>query len=241
MRTKRFSTDFFDIGGENTITTLKEEILSLISLKEKSKEFDIVRKINEMEDVFVKPIGTDALLGKWKLIFANDDITRSSPFFWAFRKAFKDVKIRDPFGLLGFNSFAEGVFKITDSIPVKSIGAATQYITSDQIVSQVEVKVQGLPIEGRSLMTTTSSWKVSESKNPMLWDLQVQKTEVKESSIVQIFPILNQFVRPFPSGEVLEKYNPGSSIVFLKHIYVDDEIRISRNILDDKLFVFEKV
>lgn len=148
------------------LSRLKEELRSLILSgdRDKSKNSELIRKVYEIEslatEIQLKPT---QLLGKWTLTYSNDDITRSSPFFWAFRKAFKTKEILDPLGLLGTSSFAEGVFKITDTIPVKSLGTATQFIAEGKIISQVEVKTKNLPIEGRSLMTTTSSWSTSES------------------------------------------------------------------------------
>ena len=157
-----------DVIIEQNLPKLKEELRSLIisGAKDNSRSSELIRKVYEIESLATEvKLDPTLLLGKWTLTFTNDDITRSSPFFWAFRKAFKNTVIKDPLGLLGTSSFAEGVFKITDSIPVKSIGTATQFIAEGKIISQVEVKTKNLPIEGRSLMTTTSSWTSTESNN----------------------------------------------------------------------------
>ena len=52
------------------------------------------------------------LNGKWYLVFASERETRSSPFFWAFRKLCDGM--RSP---VIDDSFAEAVFQITDGIP----------------------------------------------------------------------------------------------------------------------------
>ena len=229
------------VNQEFDIICLKKDLKSLIDLsRNENRESEIMEKVKQIESIASPGTDVTPLYGIWDLIYANDDRTRSSPFFWAFRKAFNDSKIQDPLGILGTNSFAEGIFKITDNIPVKSIGFARQYITNDVLVSQVEVKIQRLPIEGRSLMTTTSNWKITDPENPFMWEIKVDKTEVKESTIGKLLPILEQLARPFPSGQALDLIRPGSSTVWMKHIYVDDELRISKNVLDDKYFVFQR-
>ena len=54
--------------------------------------------------------------GEWELLYSPEDETRSSPFFWAFRKAFPDS--------------ADQIYGITDAIPapIKEIGPALQTI-----------------------------------------------------------------------------------------------------------------
>lgn len=234
-------------------STLKQSLLNKISGEPNSAEKDLEIKeiIKELESRPSQSPTSASLLGEWTLIFADDDHTRTSPFFWAFRKAFQDFAVKDPLQILGTESFAEAIFKITDSIPVKEIGFAEQLITETELISKVEVKVAKLPFESRSIMTTTSKWTdvgtdLSGEKPGLNWELRVEKTQALESTLrktMQSLPLfpkqLNDLIdRPFPSGEALERVKPGSSLVYMKHTYVDSDLRISRNERDDKVFVF---
>lgn len=142
-------------------------------------------------------------------------IARSSPFFWAFRKALRDVE--DPFKIVGPKMLSESIFKITDSLPFKSVGSATQKFTADEnfdggdfmrgtLRSSMELKV----LAGSSLMTTSSTWRTTEESD--LLEIEVEKTEVLESSIATLLnPLLNLIPKQltdnlssFPSGAALE-------------------------------------
>ena len=82
----------------------------------------------------------DLLQGRWDLLWTNDDITRASPFFWAFRKATRDIK--DPVGIIGPELISESIFQITDNIPFKSIGSCSQTFTSDgRLVNELDVEI----------------------------------------------------------------------------------------------------
>ena len=121
--------------------------------KDKSKEDDIkglIERIESIPSTQTLEEKNNLLQGKWDLLWTNDDVTRASPFFWAFRKATKDIK--DPVGILG-STVSESIFKITDNIPFKSIGSCSQTFTSDgRLVSEVDVEI-GL----QSLLSVGSS------------------------------------------------------------------------------------
>ena len=83
------------------------------------------------------------LNGKWYLVFASERETRSSPFFWAFRKALAGVQ--QPLPVLPAE-LAESFFAITDGLPFYDVGRATQTISgvgtsSAELVSSVQVCV----------------------------------------------------------------------------------------------------
>lgn len=125
--------------------------------------------------------------GEWRLVYASEAPYRSSPFFWAFRAATQDLSspVLDP-------SFAEAVFQITDGIPFKSIGQATQVLTGSgspdgELVSQVEMRISvfdALVPRARSLMTTTASTSPLPSGRGLR--LCVEKTEVKASTLATL-------------------------------------------------------
>ena len=181
----------------------------------------------------------EPLVGTWTLIYTDDEPTRSSPFFWAFKKAFGDTPI--PVSFAGKKNFADGVFAVTDSIPstLKKIGPAMQFVSADgQLISQVVIIS---PI-GTSLMTTTSRWSRTSPGSEVV-ELRVLKTQVLESSIARLLnlPSSNPLISSgFPSGAALEIASPGSSTVSMEVLFIDDTLRISRNPADDKLFLYER-
>eukprot|EP00596_Hydrurales_sp_CCMP1899_P005931 CAMPEP_0119042186 /NCGR_PEP_ID=MMETSP1177-20130426/14432_1 /TAXON_ID=2985 /ORGANISM="Ochromonas sp, Strain CCMP1899" /LENGTH=214 /DNA_ID=CAMNT_0007008791 /DNA_START=241 /DNA_END=885 /DNA_ORIENTATION=- len=192
------------------------------------------------------------LLGEWELLYTDDDITRSSPFFWAFRKALRDIK--DPLAISGPGAvLSESIFKITDSLPFKSIGRAFQTFAVDELMegealrgsleSSLEIKVA---VAGSSLMKTTSRWRTTEEAD--LIEIEVEKTEVLESPIQNLAPfqsLINLIpqeimsnLSAFPSGAALELVKPGSSTVYMRVLYLDSSMRIIQNEADGKTFIY---
>jgi hypothetical protein len=176
------------------------------------------------------------LSGKWDLIYASDDITRSSPFFWAFRRAFPDS--------------SDQIFGITDAIPapVKLVGPATQDIELDAssrgtLVSRVKVATLGGV--ATSIMTTRASVIGAEGVDGLR--LKVETTKPEDSTILKKLGPLGEFVnanaKPFPSGEALERVAPGSSEVSMITTYLDEGLRITRNKdrTDEDVFVWVRV
>lgn len=153
---------------------------------------------------------------QFRIILISACKCRSSPFFWAFRKALRGIE--DPLKIVGPKYLSDSIFKITDSIPFKSVGAATQKFSADEnlmqgesmrgsLVSAMELKVT---MAGSSIMTTSSAWRTTEEVD--LIELEVEKTEVLESSVASLLgPLLNLIPKEitdnlssFPSGAALE-------------------------------------
>lgn len=65
----------------------------------------------------------------------------------------------------------------------------------------------------------------------------MQKTQVLDSTIGALLPFFDSS-KAFPSGPALELINPGSSTVYMKNLFLDEDIRISLNEADDTYFVF---
>jgi hypothetical protein len=226
---------------------LKSELLTAIGQSsrgvEQSYNSQIKTIVENLETII--PTGKNSrenLIGKWELLWSDDDLTRVSPFFWAFRKATRDIK--DPIGLLGTDKISESIFKITDNIPLRNIGRCWQTFSDENLVSEVVVEV-GLKSSfsiSSSTMTTTSKWRVDEQDSDVL-EVTVEKTQVLDSTIEKFLPIPLPFIgqsSSFPSGSALELLRPGSSTVYMRHSYMDEDFRIVRNIDDDKIFVFER-
>ena len=162
-----------------------------------------------------------------ELLYSPEDVTRSSPFFWAFRKAFPDE--------------SDQIFGITDAIPapVKEVGPAYQHIDLDvsndgrsasgSFVSRVKVATLGGM--ATSIMTTRASVVGVEGLDGIR--LRIDSTKPEESTILKKFGPLGEFINtnapPFPSGAALEQVAPGSSEVVMRTTFCDEGLRISRN------------
>ncbi|KAL7533484.1 hypothetical protein ACHAWF_004514, partial [Thalassiosira exigua] len=163
--------------------------------------------------------------GEWELIYASDDVTRSSPFFWAFRRAFPDA--------------SDQIFGITDAIPspLKEVGPATQEIDVDSSARPVtgtlvsRVRVATLGGAATSIMTTRCSVIGADGLDGLR--LRVESTKPEDSTALKklgpLGDLVNSSAPPFPSGEALERVAPGSSEVVLRTTYCDEGLRVTRN------------
>jgi hypothetical protein len=181
------------------------------------------------------------LSGEWELLYGTDEITRSSPFFTAFRQAFPDS--------------ADQIFGITDRIPApwKETGPAYQEIelgggggSSNNVAAGVvgrlvsRVKVATLGGQATSIMTTrctilTAGNDGGNNNAAASWTLQVDTTKPEESTILKTLlgealakTVNANLLPPFPSGMALERVVPGSSQVSWQNPFCDESIRISR-------------
>lgn len=50
----------------------------------------------EMRTPIEETATSEALLGRWALVYASEDATRSSPFFWAFRCVGGEARLARP-------------------------------------------------------------------------------------------------------------------------------------------------
>ncbi|CAM9491568.1 unnamed protein product [Chrysoparadoxa australica] len=212
------------------VTQLKLELLQLSALTNRGQlATDFQRRqiedcIYELEDR--SPIrdsaSSPAILGTWALIYSSEDVTRSSPFFWAFRQLTEKVG--------GDSKVADTIFSITDSIPIKTIGEAIQTITQDELKSEVEViagnKGPGAAVfpSFRSIMTTTSR---ATALGGMDTELSVEKTQVKKSDIGKLIGAINDIA--FPTEDVFNRINPESTSLIMTTTFLDGQLRISRN------------
>jgi len=210
------------VAGDSA--ALKRELRELLGQRQPS-QLNVYRLVESLRETQSRPIDKALFVGNWDLLFSDDDKTRASPFFWAFKKAFGKAT-------------AGKVFAVTDAIPssIKKIGKAKQYVdSSGSLVSQVEIIS---PI-GQSLMTTSSRWSWSPASDDML-ELRIEKTQVLESTVQQLLRLPAPF-GAFPSGAALELVSPGSSTVSLQNLYLDSDLRVSRNPLDDKIFIWTRL
>lgn len=185
-------------------------------------------------------LSSGLLNGVWELVYAPDDVTRSSPFFWAFRRAFPDL--------------SDQIFDITDAIPspIKEVGPATQTIDIDSSSGSVadgtlvsRVKVATLGGIATSIMTTRCDVMGVDGLDGLR--MRVKSTKPEESTILSKLGPLGELVNssspPFPSGDALDKVAPGSSEVIMRTTYCDEGLRITRNAErpDEDVFIWKRV
>jgi hypothetical protein len=216
---------------EQQLATLKADLVKQCRQKSpKATRTEIQSIVTDLETV-AEQIGigqsssfSGLLNGEWELLYAPEDETRSSPFFWAFAKAFPEN--------------ADQIFGITDAIPapLKEIGSAFQEIDmteSAQTGSFVSrVKVATLGGMATSIMTTRGTILGPDGVDGIR--LKIETTKPEESTIVKtvlgpLADIVNENAPPFPSGEALERIRPGSSGVILRTTFCDEGLRITRN------------
>lgn len=220
------------VSGDD-LESLKANLVRICMRKPKPALQEVRMTVNELEDLAERRgVGQSSALsgllsGEWELIYASEDDTRSSPFFWAFRKAFPEQ--------------SDQIFGITDAIPapIKEVGPAFQEIdfnTATQTGRFVSrVKVATLAGAATSIMTTRASITGIDGVDGLR--LQIETTKPEQSTVVSTLlgplgDVINENSPPFPSGEALERVRPGSSTVILRTTYCDEGLRISRN--DDR-------
>lgn len=171
---------------------------------------------------------TGLLQGEWKLIFASEDVTRSSPFFWGWRQLLEGLPDPNPLSrsFLGTETLSESIFAITDGIPMKTIGEASQTIYNGRLVNRIGVQVWGV---GENTMTTTCRMEPSDTDGTQL-TLTVESTQAVGSNL----PMADQVV--FPSETLLG----ASAKVTMRVTYLDETLRISRNAADGQVFVYSR-
>jgi len=165
------------------------------------------------------------LEGTWRLIYASEDVTRSSPFFWGWRKMLKGIPDPSPLSRAAFGTeeLSESIFAFTDSIPLKTVGEATQTIYNGQMVNRVAVEVWGL---GATMMTTTCRYMPADDPAELM--VTIETTQAIDNTL----PLADQVV--FPS----ESFLGDNARIRIRITYLDEDLRIFRNELDDQVFVY---
>lgn len=207
------------------IEDAKESLVRTCTASTKPSLESVRSKVQDLEELAEQGgIGqasahSGLLSGEWELIYCVEDVTRSSPFFWAFRRAFPEQ--------------SDQIFGITDSIPapIKEVGPATQTIDMNAKTFVSKVKVATLGGLATSSMTTRATILGVEGLEGIR--LKVDTTKPEESTVLQklgpIGQVINDNSPPFPSGDALERVQPGSSEVVMQTTFCDEGLRISRN------------
>lgn len=203
----------------------KDELLSIVESPSKPSRTDVQSRVQRLEEI-AEQVGigqasasSGLLNGQWELLYSPEDVTRSSPFFWAFKKAFPEQ--------------SDQIFAITDSIPapIKEVGPAYQTIDIDRKTLVSRVKVATLGGLATSIMTTRCTILGTEGLESIR--LRVETTKPEESTVLKKLGPLGSMINdksiPFPSGDVLDRTREGSSVVIMVTTFVDEGLRISRN------------
>lgn len=209
---------------------IKEDLVRVCTRANKPLADEVQNLVQDLEEM-AEQIGvgqassiSGLLNGEWELLYSPEDVTRASPFFWAFRKAYP--------------ANSDQIFGITDAIPapIKEVGPAYQQIdfsASSQTGSFISrIKVATLGGLATSIMTTRGVITRAEGLDGLR--LKIETTKPEDSTFVKTFfgPLastINESAPPFPSGEALERVAPGSSEVVMLTTFCDDGLRISRN------------
>jgi len=238
------STDDAD-SAQPSVEYLKELKSALVfvckkqpkaSVQEVNAAIQQVESVGEQLGIGQASSSSGLLSGEWELLYSPEDETRSSPFFWAFKKAFPDN--------------ADQIFQITDAIPspIKEVGPAFQSITyspetpsSGSFVSMVKVSTLGG--FATSTMTTKADIVGVDGVDGIRLKIKTTKPEdwtLYEKLFGPFGSAISQNAPAFPSGEALEKVRPGSSEVVLRTTFCDDGIRVSRNDASTDVFVWRR-
>ena len=215
---------------------LKRELLLLSSVSNRG-EFASPEDQNVLTDLVAQlealnPTSDPAMKceGEWDLALSSTQFFRSSPFFLTIRAVMGESN----------KAMAENAFDIHDRATTAGrIGRVRQTIAGDELVNEVDLEVgffPGLPFRAKGTVVTTASYQALSSESA---ELRVKSTKVKGSNV----PILNQLLDDLnieiPVGQFLQQTQGSVPNVRLKTFYVDEGLRITRD-MDDNFFVYTR-
>ena len=194
---------------------LKHEVLLLSSVTNrdeyasKDEQNMLVDLVAQLEALNPTPNPTENLSGEWDLCLSSTQFFPSSPFFQSLRTAAGETN----------RQVVLNLFAIHDRATTSGwIGRVRQKINENQVVSEVDLAVGGLPVRVKGTVITTASWKaVSNDK----FEVQIEHTTVKGSNV----PLLNQFLEDLqleiPMKDIFSTLNGVLPSVPNKIFYLD--------------------
>lgn len=218
---------------------LKRELLLLASVTNrgeyatKDEQNIIVDLVSQLEALNPTEDPAHNSQGEWNLVLSSTQLFRSSPFFQSIRVALGDA-------IDGGKSIAENGFDLHDRATTAGrIGKIRQVISDTEFISEVDLEtgmVPGMPFRMTGTVVTTAALDIVSDE---LWELKVEKTQVKGSNV----PLLNQLLEEpqleLPVSSIYNTIQGKVPSVPIKTFYVDEAVRISRDI-DDNFFVFSR-
>ncbi|KAG7362747.1 plastid lipid-associated PAP/fibrillin family protein [Nitzschia inconspicua] len=215
--------------------SLKRELLLLASVTnrgayatkdEQDIVIDLVAQLEALNPT-VEPAGHCE--GDWDLCYSSTQFFRSSPFFQSIRVAAGEEN----------KGLAENGFDLHDQATVGSrVGRVRQTITAKKLISEVDLEVGMLPGIPLSKATGTVVTSASlEVTGPSQWALQVENTKVKGSNVPLISMFTDELQFELPVGTFYNTLQGKVPVIPMTTFYVDEALRITRDI-DDNFFVF---
>jgi hypothetical protein len=242
--------DSTDLQGEKSVSVdskeedaiirdaLKRELLLLSSVTDrgeyatKDEQNILIDLVSQLEALNPTEEPAANSEGEWDLCLSSTHLFLSSPFFQSIRVALGDDN----------KAIAQNFFDIHDRATTASrIGRVRQTITSDLLLSEVDLQVgvlPGMPFRVQGTVVTKANIEVVSRDT---FEARVQTTQVKGSNV----PILNQILDDFspnlelPVDQVYQTVQGKIPVVPFKTYYVDEAMRIVRDV-DDNFFVFTR-
>ena len=139
-------------------------------------------------------------------------------------------------------SMAENAFDIHDRATTASrVGKVRQIVDAGnmELISEYELSVgllPGLPVRVKGTVITSADMRAIA---PETWELTVKATKVKGSNVPFFDQYLDDSGLELPVGEAYKAISGSVPVSVLKTFYVDEGMRISRDV-DDNFFVFPR-
>ncbi|GFH45703.1 hypothetical protein CTEN210_02177 [Chaetoceros tenuissimus] len=208
---------------ESIRTELKRELLLLSSVSDRglflsTEEKSIVEDIvTQLEALNPTSETASQSYGVWDLVCTNTQAFRSSPFFQTIRSVLND------------KTSADNAFNLHAAVTsVGKVGRVRQVIQENgKFTSEVDLEVGFLPVRVRVI--TNAFFEIIGAEQ---WELSIDSTIVKKSNI----PLLDEMPN-VPVGDFYNRVRGSIPTVYLKTYYVDDSVRITRDV-DDNFYVF---
>lgn len=213
---------------------LKRELLLLASVTDRGaycskEERDIVIDlVAQLEALNPTKDPASNCNGEWDLGYSSTQLFRSSPFFQSIRVAVGD----------GNKDVTENGFALhAQATSGSRVGRVRQIVTSEKLISEVDLQVgmlPGIPMSLQGTVVSTANLSVVSEKR---WELRIQNTKVKGSNIPLFNTFLDDLQLELPVGNFYNSLQGQVPIIPLTTFYVDDTLRITRD-LDENFFVF---
>jgi len=215
---------------------LKRELLLLSSVTNRGEYANLdeqnicVDLVSQLEALNPTPDPASNSAGEWDLCLSSTQFFRSSPFFSSIRVAMGDSN----------KDMVDNGFDLHDRATTTGrIGRVRQTISSDKLVSEVDLEVgllPGLPIRTKGTVVTTASLSVV---SPDTFTTQIISTHIVGSNIPFLNELLDDPKLELPVGDAYQLLLGEVPVVSTKTFYVDEAMRIVRDV-DDNFFVFTR-
>lgn len=208
----------------------------IASSEEKAKCIELISKLEALNPIPC-PATSEAVLGRWELIFCSTYLFRSSPLFMAGRAVCKTSDEAER-----FNYFCQ---LHRDALSFTQIGKVSQIVTATTLTSEFEARgnpLIGLP--GPTVSGTIQSSADITLRSDNEWELFMDKIRIKKNT--SNVPLLQSFLNDFEGIPTRRLSSMLESAVSLSAprprfytTYLDTHMRISRD-QDDNCFVYNR-